>query len=257
MFLLGYYGLCATKLRSDPFNIRPLLGLLVATIFRNDLTTIDIFLKFVVVAACLISLWIDSCSAQGTKNDRHSFNDLAQFLGNFPYGCAVKIPNTSGWAFTNRALSEALKCPDSDAAEKRMDSVLEKIPSDSEGISEVFVELKTPSLLLLWVTSTKVPWGNNTCAATLYVVLNLSKVRSEATIAERTRIFRALSHELRTPINGTLNALEQCKALLKGWEAGENCREVLDNLEIATCSTNLLLNKYNDLLVTLFSQRKI
>ncbi len=59
----------------------------------------------------------------------------------------------------------------------------------------------------------------------------------------KSKILRSLSHELRTPISIILNSLEHCKEKLAGDE------ESLRNINIALANSNLLLNKYNDLLV--------
>ena len=186
-----------------------------------------------------------------------------EFFNRLPYGYAIQIQKFAKWDFFNKALQEdLLKTEDFSQAVKRMDEISEMVKEKNKGISdgtETIVELTNsptqasasannyPLAPEYFVSVRKSSWKNQD--AFFYSVVDLSKIKKEeyrkAVLAERGRMLRSLSHELRTPINGTLNSLEQCKQLL---EAAGN-KEVLENLNIAVCSTNLLLNKYNDFLV--------
>ncbi len=189
-----------------------------------------------------------------------------KLLNCLPYGVAVKRREDSEWLCCNTALCDILNSKGACNALSVMSELLQKArdtgqhgPGDN-GFSEVRVKLeeedKSPKTLkqqcdagerrVVEVSGKLVDWeGQAAQMISVRDVTQLTKV-DHLRIANsiKTRILRSLSHELRTPINCILNSLEYCKCKLEGDEVS------LANINVALTNSNLLLYKYNDLLVS-------
>ena len=218
----------------------------------------------IVAALCLIFTCYAYTQSDSLKS-RHRTSFIG-FLNALPYGHAIRNLTTGKWEFCNTALSKILKERDELNIEKKLNQLYAKIKEKNTD-TEFRIELSIPleellqspvaeirgsprtqgrTMQELEVTGKQIDWNGQ--HALLYTVLDLTSIKSDeqkkAVSIAKARVFRSLSHELRNPINATLNSLEQCKQTLD--PVNEN---LLENIEIAISSTNLLLNKFNDLLV--------
>ncbi len=223
---------------------RPLFDLAISVGFRS-------LPRFDLATFCYLALMFCAYLAFGVFRSYYT-DYFTRFMDSLPHGHAIQITESGKWAFCNQAMCKILQAKDPEAVRARMQVLQEKVKEKSAADSREFcVEVSVSSqgeaqTQELEVRGTKYIWDG--CDATLYTVLDQTNVRldeqSKAVSIAKARILRALSHELRTPINGTLNALEHCRQAL-----GTEDQTLLENIDIALSSTNLLLNKYNDLLV--------
>ncbi len=202
--------------------------------------------------------------------------DWKQLCNALPHGIAIQAADTGRWTYCNPALCELLGAPVPDVAYSKMEALKEKLLAASPGAirgkayienvgggtfadpgsradeEEQNIEIFAPVTYedggikkLIDVSAKSIRWHERN--ALLYALKDVTEKQKIESLRManliKSRIMRSLSHELRTPINCILNSLDYCKRKLAGDE------ESLSNINIALTNTNILLNKYNDILV--------
>jgi signal transduction histidine kinase len=180
---------------------------------------------------------------------RDLFNQL-------PQGVAIQDHATGEWLFCNRAMCKLLNATDEESVYSKLEEMTSKLlGSFTEDASKKHIEevldspssefFEDPITRKLFDVSYKVikVKGKQTCLYSLKDATEKSKIEYlRVANLIKAKILKSLSHELRNPINCILNSLEYCKEKLEGDD------EACTNLNIALANTNILLNKYNDIL---------
>ncbi len=234
------------------------MSLIFRTLFRGELVAL-----LCIAAMCYSYPLFHRCLALSQNEAFHRLLDC------LPYGVAIRRRDSSEWLCGNSSLREILNARESCNALWVLGELLRKAPGEPQdgGFSEVRVTLadeNTPNERahhgrrkkcdsspragegrVVELSGNAVDWeGQPAQLICVRDVTQLTKVdHLKLANSIKTRILRSLSHELRTPINCILNSLEYCKAKLEGDE------ESLANINVALANSNLLLYKYNDLLV--------
>jgi len=264
-----YMTVVSKKLENYVINTIPHIALLISTIIKN-IGFIGIVASIPIFIIALILLFLES--NKPAKNEKPN---IEKFLEAQNSGQAVYLHNSKKWAFINAALkSTFFNTQDLLIAENKLNYLLEKIndaskaqPNDPVVIvidkanlsnSNDLDTLSHPPIIDsnfnnslnlrdIFVIPTPITWNND--PAIIYAFYDITNLVTEAKLksayTEKSRILHSLSHEIRTPINATIHSLDECKNLIG--KTGN--KQILENIDIAMCSTSLLLNKYNDFLV--------
>lgn len=202
--------------------------------------------------------------------------DWQQLFNAIPLGIAIQTETTGKWNYCNAELCNLLEVVEPSAAYEKLNKLKQDIHTKTQrtGVNfskGTFSDTASPSgkigeeqmdqgndVLatltceetgldkLFGISDKKILWNKQ--QAYLYTLKDITEVRKaervKASSQIKSRILRSLSHELRTPINCILTSLEYCKGKLEGDE------DSLANINIALANSNILLNKYNDILVT-------
>ena len=204
--------------------------------------------------------------AKDTKQDE----DWKLLCNALPYGLAIQNYNTNKWLYCNHALCELLDAQSADLAFIKMEGLRNKFYSESvrncqrlaekigggsfsdpdnsyrgaEGLQASMSVEDAETSKLFDISCKTIKWNKE--LAYLYTLKDVTERNKieHLRLANliKSRILRSLSHELRTPINCILNSLEYCKQKL------EDDEESWVNINVALTNTNILLNKYNDIL---------
>ncbi len=210
--------------------------------------------------------WRASRSRKPQDND-----DWKQLCNALPQGVAIQAADSGRWTYCNPALCELLGALVPEMAYTKMETLKQRLQAnkgkayvdsigggtfadpgiheDEDQNVEIFASVQYEDCgmsKLLDISAKSVRWNDR--AVLLYTVKDVTEKQKVENLRIsniiKSRILRSLSHELRTPINCILNSLEYCKRKLAGDE------ESWSNINIALTNTNILLNKYNDILVS-------
>ena len=239
---------------TDVFFIPLSASLFVHWYFSSNLLLL--FQAFIVIYCYLTmkkSLNIREQVKEEKSEDEESWKIL---INQLPQGIAIQDHVTGEWLFCNKGLCKLLNTTKEEHAHSKLEEITLKLSGSftendykksmkgqlGPSISEFFED---PITRKLFDVSCKVinVRGKQERLYSLKDATEKSKIEYlRVANLIKARILKSLSHELRNPINCILNSLEYCKEKLEG------DYEACTNLNIALANTNILLNKYNDIL---------